>query len=223
MSSTPRPIFFSTELEVPPMKELAIGKSVVRSLFNKLHEPGGYAYENLKMQGERPCLSTERGEEAQSRCEIGRHLIKIEEHQPEMPVDEFVGVVKTVLRCLGEDCPPFFIQRCKIHCLMQTTNIDPLALLAGNIANVTDKIGPFGRFPSFFGVRFRFRPWDPEDFEEESRSDDESEKAESEPEQPEIQPTEPQSESQETSQQSPQGQAEEPGDESEASPADDAL
>src|SRR6266849_2139809 len=118
MFSSPRPILFLTELEFPPIKELSIPSRVAaRVLYNKMFEPGGYQYENLELQGPNPILSTRRGEEGKSICQIGSYSVKIQELQPEMPVDEFVNVVKTVLSCLAEHCPPFWVQRCKIQCL----------------------------------------------------------------------------------------------------------
>ena len=40
---------------------------------------------------------------------------------------------------------------------------DSLKLLAGCVSNVGDKTVPFGRPPSFFGVRFRFAPYNKEE------------------------------------------------------------
>jgi hypothetical protein len=161
MFSSPRPIFFSTELECPPVKELAIPKEAARKVYTKLAgEPSHCRYENLDMQASSPTLSTRRGEDGRSVCQIGRYSVRVEEVQPEMAHDGFIDVVKTVLTALGDSCPPFFIQRCKIQCLSQPNVLpEPLAILATRIGQVADKVGPFGRTPSFFGVRFRFVPW----------------------------------------------------------------
>src|SRR5260370_9974976 len=168
MFSSPRPIFFSTELETPPNKDWAIARESARALYVKLAEPGGYRYENLDMQITSPLLSTRRGEEGRSVCQIGRYAVRIEEVNPEMPVDQFVKVVKEVLQAMGNSCPPFFMQRCKIQCLSQTNVFPhPLGILASRIGNVSDKIAPFGRPPTFFGVRFGFSPYSEDDEEEE--------------------------------------------------------
>lgn len=135
-------------------------KDAAKLLYNKMHEAGGYPYENLELQGTTPTLSTRRGDDGKSTCQIGRHIVRLEELHPEMPVDEFVNVVKTVLRALKDHCPPFFLQRCKVHCLSQpNVTPNPLGILASRIGNVGDKVDPFGRPPTFFGVRFRFQPW----------------------------------------------------------------
>lgn len=123
MSSTPRPIFLSTALEAPPITGFAIGEDVVTLLYNAMREPGGYAYDNLNLQGDPPCLTTRRGKEGKSKCEVGPYLVKVKKHLPEMPVDEFVGVVKTILTAIGDDCPPFMRQKTKIKCLMQPSTV----------------------------------------------------------------------------------------------------
>jgi hypothetical protein len=92
-----------------------------------------------------------------------------------MPVDDFVGVVTAILGILKDHCPPFLVQRCKVQCLSQpNVTRNPLQILASRIGNVGDKIGPFGRPPAFFGVRFRFQPWSPPD-EDEDEADEEHE------------------------------------------------
>ena len=93
----------------------------------------GQPYENLDMQARRPTLSTRRAN-GESICELGPEMIKIEETRPEFTIDEFIGVVMTVLRGLGNDCPPFFLQRCQMQCLLPTArpsqhNIRPQVLV----------------------------------------------------------------------------------------------
>ena len=191
MFSSPRPIFFSTELETPPIKELAIPREAALRLFFKLREkPSGCRYENIETQATNPTLSTRRGEDGRSTCQIGRHMVRIEELHPEMPADEFVNVAKTVLQTLGDDCKPFFVQRCKIQCLAQPNVLpSPLGILATRVGNVGpgERIAPFGRPPTFFGVRFRFDPWSPDEepdsdaTENETTDHDVSEIAEDDP------------------------------------------
>jgi hypothetical protein len=142
-----RTVFFSLELQSPPIPEMRISNSKIREL-----------YENLQLQGDIPALSTKR-DDGKSQCQIGSDKIRIEEENPAFGIDEFVNVVETVLKALGDDAPPSFMQRCTIRCLAQPNNVpDSRKLLAGEVANVMDAIGPFGRPPSFFGVRFRFSP-----------------------------------------------------------------
>lgn len=164
MFSSPRPVLFFTELSSPPIKELAFPKGMARVLYTRMHEPDGHAYENLEMQTNPPTLSTRHGDEGRSTCQIGKNLIRLEELNPEMSSDAFAGIVETVLRGLRDEFRPFFIQKVKINCLSQPLeDRNPLAILAVKIANIGDKIGPFGRPPKFFGVRFRFEPWEPQD------------------------------------------------------------
>jgi hypothetical protein len=57
------------------------------------------------------------------------------------------------------ELPGFFLQRCTVQCLAHPRESEhPLVLLAGNLANVIDRVEPFGRPPGYFGVRFRFPP-----------------------------------------------------------------
>jgi len=158
MLSEPQSIFFQTELRWPPVEEWTIGKSVVRALYNKMFEPGGYKYDNLDLQSEKPTLSR-RSETGQSICQFGLDSITLEESH-DCHIDTFVEVVQTVLGGLGaQEIPPFFLQRVKIQCLAQPANCDDaVQLLAGRAARVYENIGPFDRPPSFFGLRFRFPP-----------------------------------------------------------------
>jgi hypothetical protein len=157
MLADTRALFFQTELQLPPMKELKISKDQVRGLYNKMFEVGGYPYENLHLQGEMPALSTDRGD-GKSLCEFGSHLIRIEEREPVGGVDEFVCVVRTVLGGLGK-VSPIYVQRCRVQCVAQPHGSESsIGLLAGKVANVMHKIDPFERPPSYFGVRFRFVP-----------------------------------------------------------------
>jgi hypothetical protein len=153
-----RTIYLSTELIFPPVPELKIGKDKIRAMYNKLHEPGGYPYENLELQAEPPTLSTRRGD-GQSKCQIGSDRIRIDEEKPSMPLDDFIDAAKTVLKSLGSDVHVFIMQRVLIRCIAQPNNVtDSLDLLAGRLADAYDTIGPFERPPSYFGVRFRFGP-----------------------------------------------------------------
>jgi len=152
-------IFFSTQLEYPPFEPFKISKDAIHRLYNGLREPDGYRYENLDIQATPPFLST-RHDSGESRCEIGPHKIVISEKNPEMPIEEFAGIVKTVLEKLGSDLPPLFMQKCKIQMTAQPSVVeDSVDLLADRVANVFRRIGSFGRPPSYFGVRFRFMPF----------------------------------------------------------------
>jgi len=184
MLSEPRVIFFQTELKVPPIEQFEIPKSkdLARQIYNKMFEPGGYRYENLDLQAPQPTLSTRR-ESGQSICRVGTHSILIAESEPEFEVDEFVGVVKTILRAIGNDFPPFFIpQLCKIQCLSQPNNCEnAVDLLGGKVANVLGSIDPFERPPSYFGVRFRFSAVDLHEVQGDADADLNEEGGESEP------------------------------------------
>jgi hypothetical protein len=158
MLSEPRAIYFSTELEFPPFEPFRITKDEVRALYNSLFGDLEPRYSNLNLQAEKPVLSSRRGN-GRSRCEIGDHTILIEEDATNVTLEDFTDIVLNVIRSLGQSCPPFFFQRCKIHCLATPHGAgDSLELLAGRVANVLGKIDPFERSPSFFGVRFRFLP-----------------------------------------------------------------
>ncbi|MHC4399593.1 MAG: hypothetical protein ACYTG0_07930 [Planctomycetota bacterium] len=170
MLSEPRAIFFQTQLEWPPVElyDFRIGKDIVREFYNRLfdHEYEEHHYENLDLQAPRPTLST-RTETRQSICQFGDRSITIEERRPDFEVDGFTNVVEVALQGLKAvtdeiddyDVPPFFLQRCRIHCLSQPLGTgSSLDLLASRVANVKEPIAPFQRPPSFFGVRFRFGP-----------------------------------------------------------------
>lgn len=166
MLSDHRSIFFQTELRFLPIEELGFDKTFVRSLYAKLAEPGGYAYDDLSMQDGRPSMSTRRVTQAgvgMSTCKIGPHSILIEEGLPTIGVDEFIEVVQTVMQAVGEtsqNAPGMFSQKCTIQCVSKPQGSEhSILLLAGRVSNVLDKIEPFGRPPAFFGMRFRFPPY----------------------------------------------------------------
>jgi hypothetical protein len=162
MLSEVRPIFLETELSFPPFDPFQITNKEIRKLYQDHFEPGKHGYQNLNLQGKARVLSTlheDSPSKAESRCEITDQSILIQEKSPSMPVDEFAGVVKTVLVTLGEARPPIFFQKCKIQCLSEPQNVETaLHLLGGRVAKVIDKVDPFERYPSYFGVRFRFLP-----------------------------------------------------------------
>ncbi|HWE00897.1 MAG TPA: hypothetical protein VG326_00705 [Tepidisphaeraceae bacterium] len=153
-------IYYNTELLIPPIPDFRISESKIIGIYNKLKEPGGYQYKNLDLQADPPTLSTRR-DDGESICKISKDKIRIEETKPNtaMTLDEFANVVKTVMQAIGSDMVPFFVQRCTMRFLSQPHGSkDAIQLLAGKLANVYDKIAPFGRPPSYFGVRFRFAP-----------------------------------------------------------------
>lgn len=157
MVSGIRALLFQTELELPPVERLYIGKEQVRSLYNKMFQPGGYKYENLDLQAERPTLST-RKVSGLSECQLGPDKVRITEELPQFDIEEFIGVVGTVLKGLDQ-CPPFMIQRCRMECLGQPNNSkNSIELLAEKVANLRDAADLFERPPSYFGMRFRFHP-----------------------------------------------------------------
>jgi hypothetical protein len=152
-------IYFSMELAYPDLPNFAIKKEQIRDLYAKLNEPGGYSYENIDLQADIPLLSTRRENGGQSLCQIGKGKIRIVEDKPSFGIDDFVGIVKTVIGGLPPTVGPFISQRCKIRCTAQPANCeDSIDLLAGKLANTLTTIAPFRRPPSFFGVRFRFAP-----------------------------------------------------------------
>ena len=159
MLSEPRAIFFQTELEWPQGDLFHIEKDVIRGLYNKMFEADGYRYPNLDLESSTPTLSKSDAT-SQSSCRFGSNSITIEERQTSITADMFIEVVETVLGGLkDQQVPPFFLQRCTIHCLSQPNNAEnSLVLLAARAARVFEKIEPFERSPSFFGVRFRFGP-----------------------------------------------------------------
>lgn len=155
-------IHFHTDLLLPPIPEFAIKESQITGLYNKLREPPHRPYQNLELQADPPTLSTRHGN-GRSCCQIGADKIRIEEDGAGTVVDcdEFIETVEAVLKSLGPNPGPFFGQRCVIRCTAQPNRSpDSLHLLAGKLGNVLTTIDPFGRPPSFFGVRFRFQPHD---------------------------------------------------------------
>jgi hypothetical protein len=171
MLAEPRAIFYQTQLDWPPseVSQFRVGKEIVRGLFNKMFDAqfNEHRYENLDLQVHHPTLSR-RADGRESVCQFAERSITIEEKKPDFgDVEGFVRIVQTVLSALhaaaedipGTEVPPFFLQRCRIHCLCQVGNSDnSLHLLAGKVANVLDPVDAFERPPSFFGVRFRFPP-----------------------------------------------------------------
>lgn len=159
MLSEPRAIFFQTELEWPPFEPFSVDRNVIRRLYNKMFEANGYEYPNLDLQSETPTLSKS-DTSGKSACRFTKNSLVIEERTHNITQDVFVQVVETVLGGLREEhIQPFYIQRCRIHCLTQPHNCEnSIRLLASRVANVFGSIQPFERPPSFFGVRFRFEP-----------------------------------------------------------------
>jgi hypothetical protein len=160
MLSELRTLFYQVELVLPSLKGSRIGRPQVRALYNELHKPGGYSYDNLEFRGEGASLSTTR-DHGRSVCYVGPDTIRIEEDKPEFGVDEFIDIVKTVLRALGDDFPPVVLrQNCRIQSIVKPRFMGSIKLLAHEVANVHDTIGPLGRLPTYFGVRFSFLPMD---------------------------------------------------------------
>jgi hypothetical protein len=159
MLSDPKSILFSTELKWPPFEEFGVSKDVVRTLYNKMFDPGGYTYDNLELQNDKPLLhrSTSNG---RSMCQFGADSITIEENTVDCDIVSFVDIVKTVLGGLDQDdVPPFYLQRVRIQCLSRPTHCsNAVELLAGRASKVFDVIEPFERPPALFGMRFRFPP-----------------------------------------------------------------
>jgi hypothetical protein len=151
-------IFFQTELMLPPIREFRISKAKIRALYARLHEPGGYPYENIANEGGETKLSTNR-EESNSVLHFCPRHIRIEEYMPIDSIDGIMDNVKTVLTRMGDDFPPFILlQRCRFQCLAKPQHVDSIELLAHRMADVYDKFTPLGRPPAYFGIRFRFLP-----------------------------------------------------------------
>lgn len=170
MLSEVRSIYFMTEFKYPPFEDFRVSRDQVQALFEKLSKDSAFRYENLDRQASPPFMST-RGDDdkGESRCEIGKDSIRFVEDRVTVSVDDFANRVCKVLETLGADCPPIFYQKCEVECLVQPHGTqNPLELLAGCVSNVADRIGPFGRPPSYFGVRFRFEPYN-EDEDEDSQ------------------------------------------------------
>ena len=158
MLSSPSPLYFQTELSVPPVAMFRIEKSCVRSLFNKMFEADGYPYDALNLQGNTPSMSSKREDEEVSSCRFTDYSICIEEKNPRFSADDFVGIVRKVLSGFGP-FRPVYMQRVRIQCLCQSLHsVSAVHLLANKVANVMDRISPFERPPAYFGVRFRFPP-----------------------------------------------------------------
>ncbi|RCS49175.1 hypothetical protein DTL42_11575 [Bremerella cremea] len=163
MLGEPRAILFHTELEFLPIDELSFGKAFGRKLYAQMAQlPVETAYDNIEMTSSTITLSTDRSSSSRSSIELRKHSLTIEELKPDFEVETFQDIVSQILQAVRDvdhRCPPVVMQRCKIHCLAQPHNVrNSLDLLAGRVASVMDKIDPFERPPSFFGVRFRFMP-----------------------------------------------------------------
>jgi len=182
-----RAILFQTELEWPPVEfgNFRVGPTFVRRLYNAMFEPdfSDYHYDNLDLQGKPPTLSRQSEDGRRWICQLRERSLFVEDRWPSNPqswmdeygkappksrLDEFVKAVQAVAGAaqhvateIGCELPPIFVQRCKIQCLSQPLGSrGSLQLLAGKVARVMDVIAPFGRPPSYFGVRFRFSPCD---------------------------------------------------------------
>jgi hypothetical protein len=182
-----RSIYFSTVLQYPPFEGFRITRDQIQSLFQELRKNAGHRYENLHLQGKpSPYLSTEQEEtDGFSKCEIGKQSIRVIENEPEITIGHFTERVCAILTALGDNCPPILMQRCEVRLLANTTHAkSALDLLTKHTANVFDKIAPFGRPPSHFGLRFRFHPYSLEDIAAETNEgdvdEDEGEPVESE-------------------------------------------
>lgn len=156
MVADPITIFFRTELKWPAIDELKVERSVVRQLYNTLSETGEPRYQNCKLQGDCPTLSSDH-EDGHSICQFSPDSIIFEEIGGDMRIDLFGKIVENVLGSLNEDdIPSFILQRCRFQCVAQPKHYRPLELLASKVAHVYDRIDPFERPPDYFGVRFRF-------------------------------------------------------------------
>lgn len=165
MLPEPTSLCFMTELRFLPLDEHRFDKAFVKKLYFELSKPGGYAYENLDLQADPPQLLTTRVTHTgtgRSLCRVKADRILIEESEPEVDVDDFIVIVRDIAKAalaVKEDCPPIFAQRCVIQCVAKPQHSkNSIGLLAGEVANVLDKIEAFRRPPQFFGVRFRFPP-----------------------------------------------------------------
>lgn len=171
MLSEPRPIYFETELKFLAFDETQFGKSHVRKLYAALCSGHETVYENLDMQAVLPTLSTNRAGGGVSSCAVGPDTITIKEDNPGYGITEFGMVIEHVLRgideILDDDKSPLLIgQKTRVRALSQPHgHEDSVDLLAGKLAQVMDRIGPFGRPPAWFGLRFRFPPmqWESKD------------------------------------------------------------
>ncbi len=184
MLSDPTSIYFQTELRFLPIEDIGFDKTFARDLYYQLAQPGGYPYDDLRLQEQPLSMSSKRvavGSSGSSTCQIRPHSIRIEEIEPEVDEKGFLEIALSVLNAVAEvagDSPPIFGQQCVIRCLAKPVAIQhSIDLLAGKVSNVLNAIEPFGRPPAFFGIRFRFPPVTisdpdgPDDAEPEERED----------------------------------------------------
>lgn len=180
-----RAILFQTELEWPPldMGEFRVGPTLVRKLYNMMFEPdfSDYHYDNLDLQGKPPTLSKLSEDGRRWICQLRDKSLFIEDRWPANPqswIDEYgrappqsrlddflraivavIGAFDAVGKSAKLNLPPILVQKCRIQCLSQPLGSrGSLELLASKVASVMESITPFGRPPSYFGVRFRFPP-----------------------------------------------------------------
>ncbi len=169
-------IYLKTEFEFVPIDDGRFGEEFIRELFLGLSKPGmtEFAYKNLSLQDDPPRLYTtritERGK-SRSTCEISPHSIEIEEDSVAgVDIGEFQERAKSIITAANEvatrlkrPIPPVFTQRVCVQTVVQPSEVpDSLDLLAGKAARVLDLIDPFRRPPSYFGIRFRFIPHEPD-------------------------------------------------------------
>lgn len=173
MLSEPRALLFQTELLLPPIPQLKISSERVRKLYNNLHETAGHRYKNIELDGDTPTLSSKKDDEVVSTCRFESHSVIITEKRPEFGVDDFIEIVRRVLGGLGQ-LSPIYSQRCRIQCCSSASH-NALHLLAGKVANVYEKIEPFDRPPSQFGIKFRFPPTTVELVDDEDETEDPAE------------------------------------------------
>lgn len=99
-----------------------------------------------------------------SMCRVRPDSIMIEETEPQVTVEQFIEIVQTILKAVGQtkhDCAPIFAQKCVIRSIAKPLGSKhSVNLLAAKIANVKKAIAPFNRPPQFFGIRFRFPPYE---------------------------------------------------------------
>jgi len=167
---------------MPPIPELRLTKQDVIALYQSLRKPGTHHYDNLDLQADMPKLSTRHPGDGESACLIGSDRIRIVEDQSGsgMTMPDFTSIVKDIVTHFGINKIPLFTQRCTMRFTAQPINSeDAVELLADKVANVYQKVAPFGRPPQFFGVRFRFPPPPTDD-----ENDEETESGDSDP--PEV-------------------------------------
>lgn len=170
MSSEAITIYFENELEFVPLEGLHFDGDFAADLYQELRKPGsGLAYKNL-LQEPSILLSTSEtmpNGKMSRQCEISDHSILMSESRTKSTVEEFSESVTDVLKAVAEvrDVnPPIFSQRSTVRALWKPTHCrHPLVLLACHASRVIDKVDPFNRPPSFYGMRFRFAPADEDD------------------------------------------------------------